>query len=184
MGHSYGPNQAIAGRTGPVSSLDSAGDEPHGLQAGGGDRARSCQIAQGTARIGGYPQSTSRVTAGSGHDTLAPVLPKLQMSPPGGPLPSARARARTSHTAWRPRPGWAAVTLVIAAFFAVGLVESLRLIVVERAWWNVPGMLLSLALIYWVGIAAQRCIWTPDDRSGSGPETGHTAGPKQDTSVP
>ena len=62
--------------------------------------------------------------------------------------------------------------------------ESLRLIVVERAWWNVPGMLLSLALIYWVGIAAWRCIWAPDESHRRGPQAGHSAGPNQDTILP
>ena len=75
--------------------------------------------------------------------------------------------ARTTRGARTPRPGWAVITVVLAVLFALGLVGSVRSIVVDHAWWNLPGATLGLALIWWVGIAAWRCIWAPD-----GPATG------------
>jgi hypothetical protein len=79
---------------------------------------------------------------------------------------------------------WAVVTLVIAFFFVVGLVESARLIVFDRAWWNLPGAVLGLTLTYWVGIAAWRCIWAPPEPHSSGPHTGHRVRPNQVTQDP
>ena len=69
----------------------------------------------------------------------------------------------------RPRPGWAVITSIIAASFVAGAVASVRSIVVDQEWWNLPGAVFGLALTYWVGIAAWRCIWAPE-----GPSAGHT----------
>jgi hypothetical protein len=76
--------------------------------------------------------------------------------------------ARTTPDARRPRPGWAVITFVIAAIFTLDLVTAVRLVAFDHEWWNLPVLAVGLSLIYWVGIAAWRCIWAPDD-----PVAGH-----------
>ena len=94
-----GPHgQAGTGHRGHSAAIPrqmSGGDRmaPHGLLAGGGGRASSCQIAHGTERTSGHPRSTSRVLAGPGRGTGASALPKLTMpvrfpSPARGRSPS------------------------------------------------------------------------------------------------
>ncbi|MGH3480653.1 MAG: hypothetical protein ACRDQD_27950 [Nocardioidaceae bacterium] len=67
-----------------------------------------------------------------------------------------------------PRPGCAVITFFLAALFIVGLVASVRSIMFDHAWWNLPGAVLNLVLTYWLGIAACRCIRAPE-----GPAAGH-----------
>ena len=131
-------------------------------------RASSCQMQSDPAPIRGHRRSVGRDAAGPGRDTCASALPKLQLSAQRGSYHRAMRTARTTPDARRPRPGWAVITFVLAAFFTLGLVASVRSIVFDHAWWNLPGAVFRLALTYWVGIAAWRSIWAPE-----GPAAGH-----------
>jgi len=79
----------------------------------------------------------------------------------------------------RLRPGWVAVTLIIAVAGCVSFVQWTWSVLADGAWWNVPFGLLSTGLTYWLGVAAWRCARAPDDPTADGPRTGHKASQRE-----
>ena len=75
----------------------------------------------------------------------------------------------------RLRPGWVAITLAIAVFGCVSLVQWTWSVMAGGAWWNVPFGLLSTGMTYWLGIAAWRCARAPSEATTDGPHLGYTA---------
>lgn len=160
---------------------------PRNPGGGQGTVPLTCQIRQDVERNRGHSRRAHRPSAWPHSRPGQPVRARQRFPSSRCDRQAAydlRMRALGTMTSERrPRPGWAAVTLVIAAIFVVSLVQAGRLIVFEGAWWNIPGAILALALTYWVGVAAWRCIWAPSDVQVPGPQSGHTAGPNEVTRV-